>query len=266
MVRALVESAMMIAFATVLSLLKIIELPYGGSVTMASMLPVIILSFRHGIGWGLGSGVAYAALQQLLGLNNLSYVTGWQSILAIIMLDYIVAFTVVGLGGAFRRVFKTQRGALVTGALFTSVLRYVCHVISGATVWAGLSIPDEAALIYSLSYNLTYMLPEAIILTTVAYYLGGVIDFTKETPIRVASPKAQDGTASLGIISGLAFLLGIIVDVTLIAPHLQNEESGEFSFAGLGNVSWVAVAIVSAITFLTGISLLIYIKMKKKKA
>ena len=266
MVRALVESAMMIAFATVLSLLKIIELPYGGSVTMASMLPVIILSFRHGIGWGLGSGVAYAALQQLLGLNNLSYVTGWQSILAIIMLDYIVAFTVVGLGGAFRRVFKTQRGALVTGALFTSVLRYVCHVISGATVWAGLSIPDEAALIYSLSYNLTYMLPEAIILTTVAYYLGGVIDFTKETPIRVASQRTQESTASLGILSGLSFLLGIIVDVTLIAPHLQSEESGEFSFTGLADVSWIAVAIVSAVAFITGVSLLVYIRMKRKKS
>ncbi len=266
MVRALVESAMMIAFATVLSLLKIIELPYGGSVTMASMLPVIILSFRHGIGWGLGSGVAYAALQQLLGLNTLSYVTGWQSVVAIILLDYIAAFTVVGLGGVFRRAFRSQRGALVTGALFTSLLRYICHVISGATVWAGLSIPDEAALIYSLSYNLTYMLPEAIILTTVAYYLGGVIDFTKETPIRVASQRTQESTASLGILSGLSFLLGIIVDVTLLAPHLQSEESGEFSFTGLADVSWIAVAIVSAVAFITGVSLLVYIRMKRKKS
>ena len=256
---------MMIAFATVLSMLKIIDLPYGGSVTMASMLPVIILSFRYGIGWGLGSGVAYAALQQLLGLNTLSYVTGWQSIVAIIFLDYIAAFTVVGLGGIFRRFMKSQRGAFVMGAITTSVLRYVCHVISGATVWAGLSIPDEAALIYSLSYNLTYMLPEAIILTTVAYYLGGVIDFTKETPVRIAAPKPQDNSAALGITSGLAFLLGIIVDVTLIAPHLQDVESGEFSFSGLSSVSWIAVAIVSAIAFATGIALLVYVKMKKKK-
>ena len=105
-VRALVESAMMVALATVLSLLKIIELPYGGSVTVASMLPMIILAYRHGLGWGFGAGVVYAALQQLLGLNNLSYVTGWQSVLAVIMLDYIVAFTVVGLGGIFRRLVK----------------------------------------------------------------------------------------------------------------------------------------------------------------
>ena len=88
-VRALVESAMMVALSTVLSILKIVEMPYGGSVTVASMLPMIILSYRQGMGWGLGSGAVYAALQQLLGLNSLSYVTGWQSVLAVILLDYI---------------------------------------------------------------------------------------------------------------------------------------------------------------------------------
>ena len=69
-VRALVESAMMVALATVLSLLKIIEMPYGGSVTVGSMLPMIILAFRYGLGWGFGAGTVYAALQQLLGLRD----------------------------------------------------------------------------------------------------------------------------------------------------------------------------------------------------
>ena len=169
-VRALVESAMMVALATVLSLLKIIEMPYGGSVTVGSMLPMIILAYRYGLGWGFGAGVVYATLQQLLGLNTLSYVTGWQSIVAVILLDYIVAFTVVGLGGIFRRVVKKQQTALALGSVLVSILRYTCHVISGCTVWAGLSIPDNAAFVYSLSYNLTYMLPEAIILVALAYY------------------------------------------------------------------------------------------------
>ena len=71
-VRSLVESAMMVALATVLSIFKLIEMPYGGSVTIASMLPMVILAYRNGIGWGLGSGLVYAAIQQLLGLNDLS--------------------------------------------------------------------------------------------------------------------------------------------------------------------------------------------------
>ena len=252
--RALVESAMMISLSTVFSIFKIIDMPYGGSVTIASMLPMIILSYRHGLGWGIGAGSVYAVLQQLLGLNTLSYVTGWQSVVAVILLDHIIAFTVVGFGGIFKKVTKTQRGALVLGSLLVSLLRYVCHVISGATVWAGLSIPDSAALIYSIGYNLTYMLPEAVILIAVAYYLGGAIDFSKQTPARALSPESK-GDASLYLLSGLSLLLGGIVDVWLIAPHLQNEDTGEFYFGGLINVEWIAVAVVTALSLAVGIAL-----------
>ena len=109
-IRALVESAMMVSLATVLSIIEIIRLPYGGSVTIASMLPMIILAYRHGMVWGIGSGLVYAAMQQLLGLNNLSYAysSGWQAVVAVVMLDYILAFTLVGIGGVFKRVTKKQ--------------------------------------------------------------------------------------------------------------------------------------------------------------
>lgn len=261
-IRALVESAMMIALSTVLSIFKIIEMPYGGSVTIASMLPMIMLAYRNGVVWGLGSGLVYAALQQLLGLSTLSYVTGWQSVIAVILLDYIVAFAVVGLGGVFRKPIKTQRNALAMGALLVSVLRYVCHVISGATVWAGLSIPDSAALIYSIGYNATYMLPEAIILIAVAYYLGGAVDFSTQVPTRMKS-TAQNGSASLYLLAGLSGLLGGIVDVWLIAPHLQNAETGEFYFGGLVNVEWLAVSIVSALTVAATVALVVIAKRNK---
>ncbi len=263
-VRALVESAMMVALATVLSLLKIIDMPYGGSVTVGSMLPMIILAYRYGLGWGFGAGSVYAALQQLLGLSTLSYVTGWQSVLAVIMLDYIVAFAVVGLGGIFRRIVKKQRTALALGGVLVSVLRYICHVISGCTVWAGLSIPDSAAFLYSISYNLTYMLPEAIILTALAYYLGGMIDFTREVPVRTAAPAVSEGDGSLVFLAGLSYLLGGIVDISLIAPNLQDPKSGEFTFAYLGEVEWLAVAIVTAFALILGTALLVYVKKFKK--
>ncbi|MBO4776807.1 MAG: energy-coupled thiamine transporter ThiT, partial [Lachnospiraceae bacterium] len=79
--RILAECALMLAVGIVLSLVKLIDLPYGGSVTVASMLPVILISYRHGVKYGLITGLAYGIIQQLLGLNTLSYVTTWISII-----------------------------------------------------------------------------------------------------------------------------------------------------------------------------------------
>ena len=255
--RILIEGAMMTALATVLSIFKLIDMPYGGSVTIASALPLIIFAYRNGIGWGLLGGLSHAVIQQLLGLNTLSYVTGWQSVLAVILLDYIVAFTLVGLGGIFRKACKTQSGALLLGALLISVLRYVCHVISGATVWAGLSIPDEAALIYSFGYNATYMLPETVISCAAAYYLGGLVDFSKAIPERMAKKESTANRFPAIALSGAAFILGMIVDVWLIAPCLQDKKTGEFIISGLANADWLSVGIVTAASIIIGAFLLI---------
>ncbi len=247
----------MVSLATVLSIFQLISMPYGGSVTIASMFPMIILAYRLGPLWGLGSGLVYAAVQQLLGLSTLSYVTGWQSVLAVIFLDYIIAFTLVGLGGIFKRACKTQRSALILGATLVSVLRYICHVISGATVWAGLSIPSEAALIYSIGYNATYMIPETVILIAVAYYLGGIIDFSRPVPVRCNDPRLSGKDPALYIGAGAVILLGIIIDTWLIAPTLQDAETGKFIISGLADVNWIAVGVVSALTLAVGAALII---------
>ena len=152
-VRAMTECSIMIALSTVLSLIKLAELPYGGSVTIASMLPIAIAVFRHGGAWGFATALVNAFIQMLLGLNNFSYFTTWQSILALAIFDYVLAFAVFSLSGIFKKAIKNQGVAITLGVLLASILRYACHVISGATVWAGLSIPDEAALLYSFSYN-----------------------------------------------------------------------------------------------------------------
>ncbi|MBQ9778418.1 MAG: energy-coupled thiamine transporter ThiT [Clostridia bacterium] len=269
--RCLVEAALLVALATVLSVLKVAELPYGGSITLASMLPIVLLAYRNGILWGLGGGFVYAALQQLLGLNNLSYFTTWQSIVAIILLDYILAFTVVGLGGIFRRTVKNQALSLAAGSLLVCVLRYVCHVISGATVWAGLSIPSAAALSYSFIYNATYMLPEAIVLIAVAYYLGTLLDFRKEQPVRLVRDHTAPAEVNLlGVIAGLFALIGVAVDVALIFPQLQNAESGEFDVTGLkvelfADSFWLPVVIVTAVCALICAALL-YARYRLKTA
>ncbi len=261
--RKMVEAALFVALATVLSVLKIAELPYGGSITLASMFPILLLSYRHGLRWGLGGGLVYGVLQQLLGLNNLSYFTTWQSVLAIIFLDYIIAFAVVGLGGVFRRTTQKQNLALGTGALFVCVLRYLCHVVSGATVWAGLSIPDGAALAYSLIYNATYMIPETIVLTAVAYYLGSLLDFRRDQPVRLVRARTAPEAGVLSLLAGVFALVGAVVDVSLIFPRLQNAETGKFDLSGLAVTDgladsfWLPVIIVSAVCALACAGLLI---------
>ena len=143
--KILTESAIMIALATVLSVMKLADMPYGGSVTIASSLPLAIIAYRYGLKTGLFAGLVHAALQLVLGISSLSYATSWQSAVAIIMLDYILAFTFVGFAGIFRNTIKNQAASLTAGVLLFSVIRYAFHVVAGATVWAGISIPTAAA-------------------------------------------------------------------------------------------------------------------------
>ena len=247
--RKLVECAILIAIASVLSMIKLIDLPYGGSVTIASMLPIIIIAYKYGMGWGLSSGLIFAVIQQLMGLKNLSYGTSWQAVVAIILLDYIIAFTVAGFGGVFRKKIKNQNTALVMGIILVSVLRYICHVISGATVWAGLSIPTNAALIYSLGYNATYMLPEMIVLIIIGYYLSNMLDLSENGDFKPRKTEEQKGLASLpfNIAGGLAITAGLIYDTVAVFSQIQNAETGDFDITLLANVSWLYVAIVSAV-------------------
>ncbi len=263
---AMIECSMMIALSTVFSLLKIIDMPYGGSVTIASMLPIVIAAYRHGFLWGLGTALTNSVIQLLLGINNLSYFSTWQSILAIILLDYVVAFGVFAISGLFRRIEKRQNLAFLYGILASSVLRYICHVISGATVWAGLSIPTNAALVYSLSYNATYMIPETIVLIAIGVYLASVIDFSSEYPTRVKMEKIDKVEVYTSIFAWLILIATMIVDIVLIAPYLQDPESGEFVFTYLADVNYVKVAVVSAVGLTMAIILFVISIMRKKQA
>lgn len=265
--KSLVECAIMIALATVLSMIKLAELPYGGSITIASMLPIAIIAYRRGMGWGLGSAFVYGIVQQLLGLNSLSYVTTWQSIVAVILLDYIVAFTVIGFAGIFRNKIENQALGLTLGCVFVSILRYICHVISGATVWAGLSIPTQAALSYSFIYNATYMLPECIILAVTAVYIGSVIDFREEKLKRVVKSDTKAYSPTINVVAGLVAAGAVIYDAVEVFSHLQNAETGEFDITGLAAANWTAfIAVTVSAVVVTVLLLIVNKTLKKGKA
>lgn len=246
--KKLTESAVMLALSLVLDYFKLIDLPYGGSVTLCSMLPIILISYRHGILWGLAGGFTSGVLQLLMGLKSLSYATSFAAAVAIIMLDYILAFTVMGLGGIFRGVLKKQSSAVLGGIVLVCVIRYAFHTISGCTVWAGLSIPTTQAFFYSVVYNATYMLPELLITVIGAAYISNVVDFGGKTLTRIKASKNKKGKFDLKKV-GYAFLTaGIIADIAVIAPKLQNETTGEFAVTGIKNVNITVLVVITLVS------------------
>ena len=80
----LTECAIMLALATALSYITVYTLPMGGSITAFSQVPIVIIGYRHGYKWGLGTGLVYGLLQMLQGLGNFAYVSGIIAYLSLI--------------------------------------------------------------------------------------------------------------------------------------------------------------------------------------
>lgn len=155
-------SALLISLSTMLSFFPKLDswLANGGSITICSMLPIIIISYRFGIKWGMISATAFACLQLLLNpalppANNLLLV------LVCVLLEYIVAFGFLGLGGIFKNKFNNITVELVLGVIFVLTARFLCHFLAGVIVWG--SLIDVGSWQYSLVYNSSYMIPEIII-------------------------------------------------------------------------------------------------------
>lgn len=181
MTRRLTETAIMIALAVALSYVQIFSLRMGGSVTLFSQVPIIIIGYRYGWKWGCVTGVIYGLLEMLLqGLGNFSYVKGIGAYLILIFADYVVAFMVLGLGGGlFKKVVSNQSVALGLGALVASALRFLCHFISGVTIWGEYADGWKSVWVYSLGYNGSYMAAEAAISVIGVVLLSLVLDFNK---------------------------------------------------------------------------------------
>ncbi len=260
---ALCEGGIMIALSTVLAMLKLIDMPYGGSVTFAQMLPILIFAYRHGPKFGMGAALTASVIQLLLGLENFSYLplTTWYSVLVLALLDYVVAYSVFGVAGFLREKMDYRR-AMTVSAVLASAVRYLCHVVSGFTAWAAFEIPTGAVLLYSVGYNATYMIPETIVLVAATYYICSAIDFSKETPMRAKKAVGDDKLATMKLLSGLAVFAAIIVDTVLVFSNLQNPDTGDFSLAGLAEVDWISFAIVTAVCLGAAVMLRVMDKAK----
>ena len=162
----LAESAVMIALSIALfAVSDAIPWPflYGGGFSLFGQVPVIIVSYRHGLKNGLVASTALALFEMLMGFKNFSYVNGIAAWLIVALADYLVAFGCLGLGGAFKNKFRNQTAELVTGGITVCFIRFLCHFISGVTIWAGYAPENMLVGVYSLVYNGSYMLIETVI-------------------------------------------------------------------------------------------------------
>ena len=198
--KRLTESAMLIALAVVLEIVGrtvIPPMPFGGQLTLVSMLPIVLISYRHGVRWGLTAGFAYSLVQMALGTDTVTaafqpgyFGDGTLIGNAIIMclFDYVLAYTLLGLGGCFRNRIKNSGISLMCGSLVALGCRYLAHIVSGYVLFAGWAewfftqegfpawgaglvaslSPEMLGLTYSVVYNGMYMVPEMILTAIVA--------------------------------------------------------------------------------------------------
>ncbi len=162
-------AALAIALSFLLSNIRLFRMPQGGSITPASMLPLMLFAHAFGMGPGIMTGLAYGVLQflqtpSLLPISPLF--AAYQ-----VVLDYLLAFGLLGLAGIGSKKAEQERLFLPLGVALGSFARFLCSVLSGVLFFAEYA-GDQNPLWYSIVYNGSYMLPEALICIVIALLIG----------------------------------------------------------------------------------------------
>ena len=164
-VTRLAECAVMLALSFALSYAKFFEMPMGGSVTIASMLPIMLIGIKYGTLTGVSVGFVYSLTQLLQALSSANVFPYCQSVGALaicIALDYLVPFTLIGLAGVFKelRVTKNAEVNAYVGIVSVVALRFVCHFITGVVIWGQWAPDGMGKYLYSLLYNGGFLLAD----------------------------------------------------------------------------------------------------------
>ena len=157
--RKLTEIAVSVALAAVLSFFAIYKMPQGGSVSL-TMIPLIFIAFRRGPLAGIAAGVIYGLIN--LAIDGVIYHP------MSILLDYVLAFGVLGVAGFFPK----KVWGIATGTVVGVAGRFISSVISGAVLFASYAPEGQNPWVYSLIYQSTYMVPELIIALVVLIFIA----------------------------------------------------------------------------------------------
>ena len=156
--KSLAFAALSIALSFILSYIKIFRMPNSGSVTLASMLPLMLFAASYGVGPGLLAGAAYGLLQYLQG--------GWFVHPIQFLLDYPLAFALIGLAGLYKYMPKAWSQWSIYAAMVLGALgRCISATLAGIFYW-------ETAPWASLVYNGAYLVPDTLICIALAIFVG----------------------------------------------------------------------------------------------
>ncbi len=160
-IRLLAEVAVMVALSGALYLVKVFTLPQGGSITLASMVPVFLLALRRGPKIGIAAGVIFGLVALVEDVSS-----GFEVIVfpAQVILDYPLAFGVLGLAGFFRN-------SPLLGVVIGVAARFCSHFVSGILFFASYAPAGMSAYEYSAIYNGSFLLPELVITTIIMFGL-----------------------------------------------------------------------------------------------
>ena len=158
----LTECAVMLALSFALSYAKLFEMPMGGSVTVASMLPIMLISVKYGVKVGLSTSFVYSLtqlMQAFASANVFPYCETGTTLAVCILFDYVVPFTVLGLAGIFLKVkvFKNVEMNVYCGIVGAVALRFICHFITGVAIWGQWAPEGMGKFLYSFLYNAGFL-------------------------------------------------------------------------------------------------------------
>ena len=168
-VRVLTEAAIAIALAFVLGLIKVFQMPMGGSISL-EMIPLILLALRQGPLVGIVAGAAYGLLDLAIEPFAVHPVQ--------VIFDYPLAFGALGLAGFFQ---PTVRGAIL-GTVVAVLGRFICHFISGVVFFASYAPEGWNVYLYSAAYNAAYLVPSLIVTLIVVVALLRALEGTQPSP------------------------------------------------------------------------------------
>ena len=175
----MVECAMTIAIPTVLGNIPLIHMPQGGTVTLGSMVPLMLVSLRHGPKWGLLTGIIHGVLQMLAGFQNIMMCTTLWAMVTCALLDYIIAFGGAGFTGPIAKRFKNRSLGVAVAAVCSGLIRYACSFVSGILIWGAYAPEGTPVWFHSLWYNGAYMIPEIIITAVAAVIVVRILEHRK---------------------------------------------------------------------------------------
>jgi len=167
--QVLAESIVCIALSAVLSMIKVYQLPFGGSITLGGMVPILWLALRRGPRIGIGAGLVFGLV---IAVIEPFFFSPFQ-----VLLDYPIAFGALGLAGFFKKYPVAGVGVGIFG-------RFIAHFLSGVIFFWMCAPEGMHPMVYSAVYNGSYLLPELVVSAVIIYILAkaGIMKIYLETP------------------------------------------------------------------------------------